>query len=58
MNASSITPQQVVKNSSSNELRQRVVDYKKDNEYLAKMTAYNQQKAQLIREGISEERIR
>jgi len=58
MNIASVTPQQEVRKFSSNDLKQKVMDYRKDNEYLAKMTAYNKNKAQLIREGIAAERIR
>jgi hypothetical protein len=58
MNIAAITPQQEVRKFSSNDLKQKVMDYRKDNEYLAKMTAYNENKAQLIREGIAAERIR
>ena len=58
MNIASIAPQPEMRKLSSNDLKQKVMDYKRDNEYLAKMTSYNETKAQLIREGIAAERIR
>ena len=58
MNIATIAPQTEVRKFTSNDLKQKVMDYKKDNEYLARMTAYNENKAQLIRAGIAEERIR
>ncbi len=58
MNFTSITQQQEVKKCSSNELRKKVLDYRKNNEYLAKMTVYNENKSQMIRDGIMAERIR
>ncbi len=59
MNIASIAPQQEVRRFSSNELKKKVQDHHRvDNDYLARMTVYNENKAQLIREGISEERIR
>ena len=58
MNIATIAPQTEVRKFTSNDLKQKVMDYKKDNEYLARMTAYNENKAQLIRSGVAEERIR
>ena len=58
MNIAAIAPQPEMRKLSSNDLKQKVMDYRRDNEYLAKMTAYNETKAQLIREGIAAERIR
>ena len=58
MNIAAIAPQPEMKKLSSNDLKKKVMDYKRDNEYLAKMTSYNETKAQLIRKGIAAERIR
>ena len=53
-----ITQKENVKKSSSNELRKKIQDHQKDNDYLANMTAYNSNKSQLIQDGIAAERIR
>jgi|GEM_PF-3013083 len=58
MNIAAIAPQPEMRKLSSNDLKQKVMDHRKDNEYLARMTVYNENKAQLIREGIAAERIR
>jgi len=58
MNIASIYPQDQIKRFSSDELRKKIQDYKKDNEYLAKMSAYNATRTQLIQDGIEAERIR
>jgi hypothetical protein len=58
MNVASIVPQTEVRKLTSNQLKQRVIDYKKDNQYLDKMTGYIETKAQLVGEVITAERIR
>ena len=58
MNIASISTQDEVKKLSSDELRKKIQDYKKDNEYLARMSVYNSTRTQLIQDGIEAELIR
>ena len=58
MNVISIAQQLEVEKSLSDELKKKTQDHKKDNECLPKMTSYNVNKAQMILDGITAERIR
>ncbi len=58
MNIAAISTKDQVKSLSSDELRKKIQDYKKDNEYLARMSAYNATRIQMIQDGIEAERIR
>jgi hypothetical protein len=53
MNASVIIANPEVKRMSSDELKKKVLNYRKDNEYLEKMTNNNAERQLLIQQGTS-----